>query len=106
MDIRTTVAAPVLDPASITHFVLTHGAADALGERAYVVARQLLARHFAGDWGTVADEDAGFNDAAVRHGDRILGVYVVAGVTLWVIVDGADDDGRRYACTLLLPGEY
>ena len=101
--------AGVLDPHRIDHFVMTPGVVAELGERAALAAALLLRRHFDGDWGDEHPEDAGMNDAAVRDGDRTLGIYTYEGVTIWVIVDGTADGtptGRRYAVTLLTPDEY
>jgi hypothetical protein len=61
-----------------------------------------IARHGAGDWGEVNEEDQGLNDEALLHGDRLLSVYkTLRGVRLYVITE-AD----RSATTVLLPSEY
>jgi hypothetical protein len=62
----------------------------------------LLARHMAGDWGSVCPEDAQSNESALKFGDRLLSSYVIApDVAIWVITE-AD----RSATTFLLPSEY
>lgn len=61
----------------------------------------LLARHVAGDWGEVDDEDAKMNDEAVVNGDRVLSSYKVGDEKVWIITE-AD----RSATTFLLPSEY
>ena len=61
----------------------------------------LLARHAAGDWGEVDDEDAKMNDEAVVNGDRVLSSYKVGDEKVWIITE-AD----RSATTFLLPSEY
>jgi hypothetical protein len=66
-----------------------------------------FSRHLAGDWGEVCPEDWGLNDQALEDGSRVLSAYrTLRGVKLWVITEGADDEGRRAATTLLLPQEY
>jgi hypothetical protein len=66
-----------------------------------------IARHLAGDWGEVNEEDQKLNDEALIHGDRILSAYrTLKGVKLWVITEAADDNGHRAATTILLPEEY
>lgn len=61
----------------------------------------IQARHQAGDWGDVCFEDAKTNDDAVIDGHRILSVYVVDGVSYWVITES-----DRSVTTVLLPDEY
>jgi hypothetical protein len=66
-----------------------------------------LRRHLRGDWGEVCAEDRRLNDQALKDGGRVLSAYrTLRGVKLWVITEGADDEGRRAATTLLLPQEY
>lgn len=63
---------------------------------------RLLARHRAGDWGTVPPEDWRANDWALIHGERILSAYTLAsGEKVWVITEW-----DRSATTILLPEEY
>jgi len=66
-----------------------------------------LARHQAGDWGDVNEEDQQSNDQALIHGDRILSAYkTLRGEKLWIITEAADEGGVRAATTILLPEEY
>lgn len=78
---------------------------DAIEERAPggldIVVAGLLARHQAGDWGTVDKEDAQANDDAVKDGDRILSSYEASGMTIWVLTE-AD----RSHTTLMRPEDY
>jgi hypothetical protein len=74
---------------------------------------RLLARHGAGDWGTLCAEDHDANDEAVRSGARILSAYDLGSARLWIITDAETDGPKspagvrpRYATTLLLPSEY
>ena len=68
-----------------------------------------LARHLAGDWGIVDDEDAQANNEALRDGSRLLSAYLLDDeqkTKIWVITEAVNDDGHREATTLLLPEEY
>ena len=84
----------------------TPGSLQAL-EAAGQAATQLLARHLAGDWGTLSDADKAANDEALLDGGRILSAYLLStGETIWVITEALGDDGQREATTLLRPDEY
>jgi hypothetical protein len=66
-----------------------------------------LAKHQAGDWGEVNDEDKRANDQALIDGSRLLSAYrTLLGIKIWIITEAADDDGRRSSSTILLPSEY
>jgi hypothetical protein len=81
--------------------VSTPGALAALRE-AGQDPRELLARHQAGDWGTLSDEDRLENDFSVQHGLRVLSAYTLStGVTVWLI-----SEADRSVSTFLLPSEY
>ena len=61
-----------------------------------------LARHAAGDWGELDEEDRAANDRALRVGERILSAYSLPdGERLWIITEAG-----RSATVLLLPAEY
>ena len=61
-----------------------------------------LARHVAGDWGELGEEDKRVNDDALAHGGRLLSAYCDgAGTKFWIITE-AD----RSATTVLLPQDY
>lgn len=61
-----------------------------------------LARHAAGDWGDVCEDDRQANETALQNGTRLLSVYRArAGTRFWVITE-AD----RSVTTVLLPEEY
>jgi len=62
----------------------------------------LLSRHVSGDFGPELDaEDVQANQDAIRDGERVLSLYVVAGVRLYVITE-AD----RSSSTILRADEY
>jgi hypothetical protein len=62
-----------------------------------------LARHWAGDWGELDDEDKQANEDALKHGTRILSAYTHAntGERIWIITEG-----NRKMTTFLFPHEY
>jgi hypothetical protein len=61
-----------------------------------------LARHLAGDWGEVCEEDAKENDFSLEKGFRILSAYTLKdGTKIWVLTE-AD----RSSTCILLPSEY
>ena len=81
--------------------VMTPGARDAIAE-ADQAPYEFLARHAAGDWGELSDDDKRENELSLMEGFRILSAYRTAkGEKLWVITE-AD----RSATTILLPEEY
>jgi hypothetical protein len=81
--------------------VVATGGALALLEHAAVNAADLLARHGAGDWGLLSEDDRAANSTAIRAGLRIMSQYEIGGEQIWVITE-AD----RSVTTLLLPEEY
>ena len=84
--------------------VVTPGALQALirVDRTGELLVSLLARHQAGDWGEIPEEDEIENQRSLAHGWRLLSAYTIApGVKVYVITE-AD----RSATTLLLPDEY
>lgn len=81
--------------------VATPGALRVL-EEANQNAFEFLAKHQAGDWGELCEEDIRENEFSVLNGFRILSAYRTRNnVKIWVITE-AD----RSATTLLLPDEY
>ena len=61
----------------------------------------IMHRHLGCDWGDVCDEDRKANDDALDSGDRILSVYHVNGVKLYVITES-----DRSTTTILKAEEY
>ena len=67
----------------------------------------LLARHAAGDWGELGEQDRQANEDALATGCRLMSVYRLDDDTVvWVITNGAGDDGRRFCTTILMPEDY
>lgn len=87
--------------------VATPGALEAL-DRNGSNGLEYLARHAAGDWGDLCEDDKKSNDDAVRTGARIMSAYRLAdGTKIWIITDAEiDDEHNRQATTILLPDEY
>jgi len=86
---------------SLGRTVATPGALKAL-EHAGETPLPYLARHAAGDWGELDEDDKAENESAVDDGLRILSAYRLADHTrIWVITE-AD----RSVTTILLPEEY
>jgi LysM repeat protein len=86
--------------------VATPGAIEAL-ERAEQTPWSLVARHVAGDWGDLSEDDRQLNNEALKDGSRLLSAYILkTGEKLWAITEAQDDHGNRAATTLLLPDEY
>ena len=81
--------------------VATRGA-DALLREQNLHPVRLLARHLSGDWGEVGPEDARANEAGLQTGARLLSVYTVAGIKLYVITEAEP----RAVTTILLADEY
>lgn len=74
--------------------------------RAFAEAGQdpmtFLARHQAGDWGELDEEDRQQNEFSLARGLRLLSAYTLqTGVRIWIITEA-----NRSATTLLLPDEY
>jgi hypothetical protein len=81
--------------------VATPGALKAL-EQANENPFEFLARHQAGDWGELCEEDKKENEFSIQNGFRILSAYRTRNNTkIWVITES-----DRSATTLLLPEEY
>jgi hypothetical protein len=81
--------------------VATPGALRTL-EQANQNPFEFLARHQAGDWGELCEEDKRENEFSVHNGFRILSSYRTRnGTKIWVITE-AD----RSVTTLLRPPEY
>lgn len=78
-----------------------HATMGALQVASPDLIRQLLDRHTSGDWGELSEEDKCANDAALKHGGRILSAFRVNGEKLWVLTEAS-----REQTTVLTPAEY
>ena len=86
----------------------TPGAMDLLREYPDpgAAAAGFVARHYAGDFGTVSQDDRRANFDAIQNGARILSCYPTPNGDLWIITEAMDDEGVRHATTMLTPDEY
>jgi hypothetical protein len=86
---------------ALGRLVATPGALRALAD-AGQDPMPFVARHHAGDWGEVPEEDARENAYALEHGFRLVSAYRTAlGVSLWIITEAesteeADDHEGEY----------
>jgi len=81
------------------HICITANAAQAVPPNEVM---QAVARHAAGDWGTLAEPDRQENERALATRGRLLSVYQASnGHPLWVITDAGWG-----ATTVLLPEDY
>jgi hypothetical protein len=79
----------------------TPGALEAL-QQAGQDPLALLARHVAGDWGELDEEDRAENEFSIENNLRLLSAYTLpTGVKVWLITEH-----DRSVTTLLLPEEY
>ena len=60
-----------------------------------------LARHLAGDWGDLCEEDKAENELSLKEGFRLLSAYETEIGKIWIITE-AD----RSVTTILFPSEY
>lgn len=60
-----------------------------------------LARHRRADWGDACEADKKANDEALAHGGRLLSVYTLGDLRLWII-----EEADRSSTTALLPEDY
>ena len=82
--------------------VATTALQEKLGDKAHRLLPKIIARHSAGDWGDVCDEDAKINEAALKNDCQIMSVYKIDdSLSVWAITE-AD----RSSTTLLLPEDY
>ncbi len=98
---RVCAAAEEHPRVSLGRTVMTRGV-RALVEAGSLNPLSYLHRHQSGDWGDLCDDDTRLNNAALKHGDRLMSSYKVSeALTLWIITEC-----DRSVTTLLLPSEY
>tara|TARA_R110000824_G_scaffold136839_2_gene300692 strand:+ start:4625 stop:5038 length:414 start_codon:yes stop_codon:yes gene_type:complete len=82
--------------------VATSALQERLGDKAHRLLPKIIARHSAGDWGDVCEEDAKINEAALKNDCQLMSVYKIDdSLSVWAITE-AD----RSSTTLLLPEDY
>ena len=91
---------------ALGRLVATPAALSAL-ERVETSSLSLVARHAAGDWGDLDENDKAANDEALVTGARLLSAYMLADQTkVWVLTEAVGDDGHRASTCVLLPSDY
>jgi len=65
-----------------------------------------LDRYKKGDWGDLGEEDKGYNNDAVRDGDRILAAYLVPTIKNQTKKIYIVTEWDRSVTTILFPEEY
>ena len=84
---------------SAGRIVITLGANSKLSKNE---TKEGLARHLAGDWGDVDEDDRKENEFSLEHGFRLLSSYTTPrGTKFWIITER-----DRSVTTILLPEEY
>ena len=63
--------------------------------------QKALARHAAGDWGEVCEEDRQENELSLKEGFRLLSVYRSGDTKFWIITER-----DRSVTTVLMPEDY
>ena len=61
-----------------------------------------LAKHSAGDWGDIVEDDRESNEQALREGGRLVSLYLTLKSEALLVITEAD----RSVTTILLPDEY
>jgi hypothetical protein len=79
---------------------LTHGVNDLI-QGQHEVLNSFLIKHVSGEWGVLDDDDRLSNEEALKHGGRLLSVYELNEVKIWIVTE-AD----RSCSTFLLPWEF
>ena len=89
--------------------VATPGALELL-DTAQFHPMRLLQRHQCGDWSDpdgLCSADKTANDHALLSGGRLLSLYLVDGIRLYVITEAVNDaTSQRDSTCILLPSEY
>jgi hypothetical protein len=83
---------------ALGQMVITSNAAARLDR---IAVNEGLRRHASGDWGDIPPEDAGQNEFAMKHGERLFSVYGVGENRFWVITER-----DRSVTTVLMPEDY
>jgi hypothetical protein len=79
---------------------LTHGVNDLI-QGQHEVLNSFLMKHVSGEWGVLDDDDKLSNENALKYGGRLLSVYELHEVMIWIVTE-AD----RSCSTFLLSWEF
>ena len=106
IELRRLVGKPLF---GLGRLVATPGALELLNTAQYHPTR-LLQRHQCGDWSDPdgwCSADKPTNDQALLNGGRLLSLYLVDGIRLYVITEAVNDaTSQRDSTCILLPSEY
>ena len=106
IELRRLVGKPLF---GLGRLVATPGALELLDTAQYHPMR-LLQRHQWGDWSDpdgLCSADKTANDYALLSGGRLLSLYLVDGIRLYVITEAVNDaTSQRDSTCILLPSEY
>ncbi|MBW8844023.1 MAG: hypothetical protein JF607_03490 [Burkholderiales bacterium] len=102
MERRRLVGKPLF---GLGRILATPAALEVLTAAAHHPAK-LLQRHQCGQWGELCSADKAANDQALISGGRLLSLYKVNDIRLYLITEAVSDAGQRECSTLLLPSEY
>jgi hypothetical protein len=106
IELRRLVGKPLF---GLGRLVATPGALELLTQ-AQCHPMRLLQRHQCGDWSDpdgLCSADKGANDQALLSGGRLLSLYLVDGIRLYVITEAVNEAAsQRDSTCILLPSEY
>ena len=106
IELRRLVGKPLF---GLGRLVATPGALELLDTAQYHPMR-LLQRHQCGDWSDpdgLCSADKTANDYALLSGGRLLSLYLVDGIRLYVITEAVNDaTSQRDSTCIMLPSEY
>ena len=106
IELRRLVGKPLF---GLGRLVATPGALELLTQ-AQCHPMRLLQRHQCGDWSDpdgLCSADKTANDYALLSGGRLLSLYLVDGIRLYVITEAVNDaTSQRDSTCILLPSEY
>ena len=106
IELRRLVGKPLF---RLGRLVATPGALELL-DTAHCRPMRLLQRHQCGDWSDpdgLCSADKTANDLALLSGGRLLSLYLVDGIRLYVITEAVNDaTSQRDSTCILLPSEY
>ena len=106
IELRRLVGKPLF---RLGRLVATPGALELL-DTAHCRPMRLLQRHQCGDWSDpdgLCSADKAANDHALLSGGRLLSLYLVDGIRLYVITEAVNDaTSQRDSTCILLPSEY
>lgn len=106
IDLRRLVGKPLF---GLGRLVATPSALEML-TTAHCHPMRLIQRHQCGDWSDpdgLCSSDKASNDQSLLNGGRLLSLYLVDGIRLYVITEAVNDaTSQRDSTCIMLPSEY